>query len=117
MAESLEERIPNGSRLAVLSISTADTGMADFVIDELNYLLAGKFTVADRNNVNLIAAELGFKASGEVSDESAVAVAKMLGANTVVSGSITTTGSSRRLTVRALNAQTAAIIAMANTSF
>jgi TolB-like protein len=115
-ADEIIARIPNGSTLAVLSIATNDAELADFVIEELAYLMVGtgKFKVVDRRSLDAVRAEVRFQYSGDVDDNSAVSIGKMLGANIVITGSVSGTGSTRRLRAKALNVQTAEIVAMAS---
>jgi TolB-like protein len=55
--------------------------------------------------------------SGEVSDDSAVTIGNMLGANIVIVGTISTSGSRGRITIRALDAKTAQIVTMVREGF
>jgi hypothetical protein len=55
--------------------------------------------------------------SGDVSDATAVSIGQMLGANIVLTGSISGTGSDRRLSIRALDVRTAQIITMVREEF
>jgi hypothetical protein len=61
--------------------------------------------------------EQNFQLSGEVSDDSAVSIGGMLGAGVVIVGTVNTDGSTGRITVRALDTQTAQIITMAREQF
>jgi len=67
------------------------------------------FSVVDRRQLDAIRSELNFQWSGEVSNASAQEIGQMLGAQTIVSGSITTVGSEYRIQVRAILVQTAAV--------
>jgi hypothetical protein len=69
--------------------------------------------LADRNALNAIRTEQNFQLSGEVSDESAVSIGNMLGANIVITGTLTGTGNMQRLTIKALDVKTAQILSMA----
>jgi hypothetical protein len=64
-----------------------------------------------------IRTEQNFQLSGEVDDRSAVSIGKILGANIVITGSISGLGTSQRITIKALDVQTAQIITMARESF
>jgi len=55
--------------------------------------------------------------SGEVSDDSAVSIGSMLGASIVITGSITGTGNTKRITMKALDVATSQIIAMSREGF
>jgi TolB-like protein len=113
------DEIPNGSHLAVLSVATNDPGVAEFVVDELEFLLVGskKFIVMDRRNLDAIRAEQNFQISGDVSDNSAVSIGQMLGVTIVITGSVTGTGSTRRLRVRAIEVETVRILSIASEAY
>jgi len=115
----LEQSLPGGATLAIISIASPDTDMAEFVIEELTYMMVSsrKFTVVDRKGLDAIMAERKFQYSGEVDDNSAVSIGKMLGASIVITGSISGSGSTRRLSAKALDVMTAKIEAMAREAF
>lgn len=117
--DSLAGYLPNNASVAVLSVSSQDRNMATFVIDELEFQLVNsrQFKVVDRITLDAIRAEQNFQLSGDVDDNSAVSIGKMLGANIVITGSISGTGTTQRLTIKALDVQTAQIVAMAREQF
>ncbi|MDR1029451.1 MAG: CsgG/HfaB family protein [Treponema sp.] len=121
-AEELIFSLPVGSTIAIINIATTTRDardMAEFVIDELAYLLVDtrKFKIVDRKSLDAIRAEQDFQFSGEVDDNSAVSIGKMLGASIVITGSISGSGSTRRLRVKALDVMTAEIMGMASERF
>jgi hypothetical protein len=59
---------------------------------------------------------LDFQLSGEVSDETAQSIGKMLGAQTVISGNIATVGNFYRLGIRAIKVETAEIQGQINSN-
>jgi TolB-like protein len=83
------------------------------VLEELSGYLVNsrKLVVVDRNNLNVIRQEEQFQLSGEVSDESAQSIGKKLGAQVVVSGSLSSTGKVYRFRIRALVVETAVVSA------
>ena len=111
--------LPQRSTLAVISIASVNTELALFAIDELEYqlVIAKQFTIVDRKTLDTIRSEQRFQVSGEVSDQSAVSIGNLLGANIVITGSITSLGNSQRLTLKALDVKTAQIITMAREQF
>jgi TolB-like protein len=117
--EVLINRLPDRSKIAVLSISSRDRDNAIFVMDELEFQLVdtGFFTVVDRKTLDHVRNEQNFQSSGDVDDNSAVSMGKMLGADIVITGSISGTGSTQRLTLKALDVQTAQIVTMAREQF
>jgi TolB-like protein len=118
-AEVLTVDLPDGATLAIISVSSGDADMAEFVIEELAYLMVDtrKFKVVDRKSLDAIKTEQDFQYSGDVDDDSAVSIGKLLGASIVITGSISGRGSTRRLRVKALNVLTAEIVSMASERF
>jgi hypothetical protein len=112
-------KLPPSTTIAVVSIASRDIEAAEFVVDELAYIIvsSGNFKVVDRKSLEAIRSEQDFQTSGEVDDDSAVSIGKLLGANVVITGSISGVGSTRRLRLKALDVMTAEIVAMASEAF
>jgi hypothetical protein len=112
-------RIRPRTTIAVVSVASRDIESADFVVDELAYIIvsSGNFKVVDRKSLDAIRSEQNFQTSGDVDDDSAVSIGKLLGANIVITGSISGTGSTRRLRLKALDVMTAEIVAMASEAY
>jgi TolB-like protein len=112
----LNENIPKGNKLAFLNFRSEYQTLSEYVIDELisNTINDRLFTVVDRANLALIQQEIDFQMSGEISDETAVSIGQMLGAQTIVSGTVSQMGDLFRLRVRALDVQTAQILGQFN---
>jgi TolB-like protein len=113
------ENLEPDTTIAVVSIASRDIDAAEFVLDELAYIFVntGNFKVVDRKSLEAIQSEQNFQTSGEVDDSSAVSIGKLLGANIVITGSVSGSGSTRRLRLKALDVKTAEIIAMASEAF
>lgn len=111
--------LPRNSTIAVISISSNNLDLATFAIDELEYQLvtAKQFTIVDRKTLDAIRSEQNFQLSGEVSDQSAISIGNLLGANIVITGGISGSGNTQRLTLKALDVKTAQIITMAREPF
>ncbi|MCL2190537.1 MAG: hypothetical protein FWB79_00935 [Treponema sp.] len=107
----IDERIAAGSKIALLNFSSPSDRFSLYVLDELsaNLLDSGRLTVVDRREVDLIRGEFDFQFSGEVGDESMQSMGQMLGAQSIVSGSLTEIGGDYRIAIRVLNVQSAAI--------
>jgi TolB-like protein len=103
----------------ILRISSKDRDTATSVIEELEFQFVDskKFKIVDRKTLDTIGTEQNFQLSGDVDDNSAVSIGKMLGANIVITGTISGTGSAQRLTIKALDVKTAQIITMAREQF
>jgi hypothetical protein len=119
VCETLIYELPRKSTVAVLGISSRNRDMAVFTMDELEFLLVDsqEFEMVDRKTLDSVREEQNFQMSGEVSDDSAVNIGNMLGANIVITGSITGSGDTQRLTVKALDVKTAKIVTMAREQF
>jgi hypothetical protein len=111
--------LPAGTTTAVVSVASQDIESAEFVVEELAYIIvsSGGFKVVDRRSLEAIRTEQNLQTSGEVDDDSAVSIGKLLGANIVITGSIGGVGSTRRLRLKALDVTTAEIVAMASEAF
>jgi formylglycine-generating enzyme required for sulfatase activity len=109
-AREIESVLPSGSKVAVLYFSSPSEALSNYVIEELmGYMVRDrKVVVVDRNSLDIIRREQNFQLSGEVDDNSAQAIGKMLGAQSVVAGSLVDLGGTYRFRVYTLNVETAA---------
>jgi TolB-like protein len=110
-ARAVEESLPEGTKVAVLNFVSASEIFSDHVIDELTGKLVNgrKITIVDRRNLALITNEMNLQLSGDVSDESAQAIGRMLGAQSIISGNLTNMGTFYRFRIRVINVETVAI--------
>ena len=111
-AAYLDTRLPAGSVVAVLNVKSDNQALSSYIIGELvNTIIdRGNLIPVDRENLNLIQGELQFHLSGDVSDESAQAIGKILGAQTIISGEIIAMNNKLyRLEIKAISVETAAI--------
>jgi len=94
-SDYLNGKIPGGNKVAFINISGGYPDLADYIINDLSKygVNDGAFLVVDRALLDQVRAELNFQFSGEVSDQSAQEIGKMLGAQTIVSGSVRKIGS------------------------
>jgi TolB-like protein len=115
-SDYINNNVPQGSKLVILNIKSEYTPLSEYIIDVLtgNVVNDRVFTVVDRTNLALIQQEMDFQLSGEVSDESAQSIGQKLGAQTIVSGSITSFGNLWRLTIRALGVEDATVLGLYN---
>jgi TolB-like protein len=110
-AKAVEEILPQGAKVAVLNFVSTSESFSDYVIEEITGKLVNgrKVTIVDRRNMALISQEMNFQLSGDVSDESAQAIGRMLGAQSIVSGTLTNMGTFYRFRIRVISVETAAI--------
>ena len=116
-AGRIEERIPAGTKIALLNFNSPSDQFSEYVIDELtvNLLDTDSLTIINRKEIDLIRNELNFQMSGEVSDDSMQELGRMLGAQSIVSGSLQNIGGSYRIVIRVLNVQSATVEAQYRT--
>ena len=72
-SDYLNERIPQGDKIAFVSTRQNYPALAEYIIDSLieNAVNDRIFSVVDRAQLDAIRSELNFQMSGEVSDDSA----------------------------------------------
>ena len=111
ISDYLNDNIPSGNRIVILNIESASAPLSDYIIDELiaNAVNDRIFEVIDRQRLDLIRQEQDFQMSGEVDDELALSVGRFFGAQTIVSGRVMQVGDRFRITIRALDVETARI--------
>jgi len=111
ISDYLNEKIPQRSKVVFLNVKSNWPDLSEYILSGLseNAVNDVVFSVVDRQQLDAIRAELNFQWSGEVSDASAQEIGKMLGAQTIVSGTVTTLGDEYRIQVRAIAVQTAAV--------
>jgi tetratricopeptide (TPR) repeat protein len=110
IARELENDLPAGTRIAVVNLESPSARFSDFVLEELQgYLVSGKkLVVTERSKLELLRNEISFQMSGDVSDESAVSLGKLLGAHVIVIGSLTDMGGAYHCLFNAIDIETAA---------
>jgi formylglycine-generating enzyme required for sulfatase activity len=109
-ADEINASHAEGLSVAVINFTSSSERLSDYVIEELmgNLVNTRKLVIVDRSNLELIRQEMDFQLSGEVSDESAQAIGKKLGAQTIVIGSLVDLGHEYRFRTYALNVESAA---------
>jgi len=107
----LNDNIPAQSIIIILNVQSESTALSNYIIDELiaNAVNDRNFIVVDRQQLESIRAEQNFQLSGEVDDKLALEIGRFFGAQTIVSGTISSLGNRYRMTVRALEVQTARV--------
>jgi TolB-like protein len=110
----LISQIPAGSKVLVLTFKAETSILSNYLADEITARLVNDsdFTVVDRRDLDIIRQEMNFQMSGEVSDETAVAIGKKIGAQSIIFGSMERSGTLYRLNIRAIEVETAKIQAI-----
>jgi len=109
--KNIDARISAKSVIALINFNSPSVSFSDYVLDELtaNLVNSGHLIVVDRKQIDLIRGELNFQYSGDVDDNSMQELGRLLGAQSIVSGSLTDIGGTYRIVIRVLNVQTAAV--------
>jgi TolB-like protein len=103
-------KLPAGTRVAIVSFTAEHPALSTYIMDELALALAGgRLEVTDRQRLELVKREQGFQLSGDVSDETAVSIGKILGARYVITGQLVKAGGRYRYRVSGINVETAAL--------
>jgi hypothetical protein len=114
-ADTIMNRIPPKSKMAIVYVTAQDTEISEFIAGELEFILVTKeFILIDRSELDRIRREQRFQMSGEVDDRQAVSVGKLAGADVIITGSVTGTGELRRLRLRALSTESGQVLAAAS---
>jgi TolB-like protein len=110
-ARGVEGSLPQGTMVAILNFSSPSETFSDYVIEELigELVIGKKIAIVDRQNLALISKEMNLQMSGDVSDESAQAIGKLLGAQAIVSGTLTNMGIYHRFRIRVISVETGRI--------
>ncbi|MDR0909793.1 MAG: CsgG/HfaB family protein [Spirochaetaceae bacterium] len=110
----LSNRLEADTKVAVLNFASPAPELSNYVIEELTAYIVndGTLTIVDRSELELLEGEMDYQLSGEVSDETAQAIGKKVGAQTIISGSMTALGSRWRVRIKALEVETAKVLGM-----
>jgi TolB-like protein len=111
-AGRMETRLNNGTKIALINFSSSSAQLSEYVLEgiSLHLVNSGKLIVVDRANLDRVRQEQGFQLSGEVNDESAKAIGQMLGADAIVTGSLTNIGNEYRINLKAISVDSATVV-------
>jgi len=110
-SKDINDILASGTKVALLNFTSPSEVFSDYVIEEMSIQLvkSRNLVVVDRKDINQILGEMKFQMSGVVSDESAQAIGKMLGAQSIILGSIVNMGDSYRFRTKAINVSSATV--------
>ena len=110
-AAQIESGLDKGTKIALVNFTSPSQAFSEYVLDELSSVLVNNkyLVVVDRANLDKIRQELGFNMSGEVSDKSMQEIGQMLGAQALVTGSLTSIADLRRVMFKVIITETAAV--------
>jgi len=111
-AAHLRNQLPRGARVAVLKIEARSNDFTEHVTDSLSVKLVAQnhLTVVERGRaLRALEAEQNYQMSGNVSDETAASIGKQLGAELIITGSITPRGDFYAINIKVIHVETARI--------
>jgi hypothetical protein len=110
-AAQMGENIPGRTQVALVNVASSSAQLSEYVISRLEAALVSgkKLVVVDRANLDKVREEQGFQLSGEVDDNSAKNIGKLLGAGAIVTGAFANLGDVYSLTLKAINIETATV--------
>ncbi|MDR1248654.1 MAG: penicillin-binding protein activator LpoB [Treponema sp.] len=110
-AAQMGENLPGGMKVALVSVASSSAQLSEYVISGLEAALVNgkKLVVIDRANSDKVREEQGFQLSGEVDDDSAKSIGKLLGAGAIVTGAFADLGNVCSLTLNTINLETAMV--------
>jgi|GEM_PF-1815409 len=110
-ARHLQDRIPSGTRVAIVAVQGEDHDVGEFVLRKLGEALvnANRFIVVERDSAALAAIdqEMDRHLNFYVSQETELSIGRQLGAEVIISGSMARAGQNWRLEVNAVTVETA----------
>lgn len=109
-SERIAPKLAEGARIAVVPGKVASKLLAEYLTDKATQTLlaSDRFIMLERKDLEGIREELRFQLSGDVSDDSAQSIGKMLGAEVIVSVYV---DASNSLRMKAVEVESARILA------
>jgi TolB-like protein len=100
------------SRVAIVNIQSGSARLSEYILEQFPepILKTRKITLVERVNLEVVQREISFQYSGEVSDETMVAIGRKLGAEIIVSGKIIELSTTYAFTIRMVDVETAAVV-------
>jgi hypothetical protein len=109
------KNVPARSSIAIVYITAQDRSTTEYIAGELEFIWVNAgYRIIDRSQLDRIRREQNFQMSGEVDDNTAVSIGKIIGANIIVTGRVDGEGNLRRLRLRVLDTQTAQVVGAAS---
>jgi hypothetical protein len=108
-SNTINSALEKGAKLAFINSSAeAEDELTNYVIEKISYNIieSKKLVILERDELDVIMKEQDFQFSGFVSDESAISIGKMLGAESIASCFIGGSGDLRRIRIKTLHVET-----------
>jgi hypothetical protein len=114
---ALSADIPARLRIAIVGIDSPNPEEAAFYVNELTlqFVNSKNYTIVERGNIDAVFKEQNFQMS-YVDENAMVSIGKFIEANVVITGSISGTGSQKRMVIKAIDVLTSEIRSMTSVS-
>jgi TolB-like protein len=112
------DRSPANAILAIVNIKSDSTHLSNYIMERIpDYVIRNnkKITFVDRSKLDLIQQEINFQYSGEVSDDTIVSIGNKIGAQIIVTGTISEAGDTYNFSIKLLDVRTAVILGSSST--
>jgi TolB-like protein len=110
----LLDKMPLNSILAVVGISSGSEDLSKYITEGLTSYIMNNNTknimIVERAAMPILQQEIDFQYSGAVDDDLMISIGKMVGANTVITGTIYSIGSNLRFNIRAIEIETTFVV-------
>jgi hypothetical protein len=105
---SLPNHLDQGTKLAVLNFSSDSAGFSRYTVEELTAILVQteQFVMIDQQAAEAVRQEMEIPLSGDASDDSAQAAGKRLGAEAIITGSLTSLANGYRMWLKVIKIET-----------
>jgi hypothetical protein len=119
LIEDLKEELPRRSTIAILSVYSNDPAASTYALEKIEqqFYDARHFSIIEKRFIDQVRREKRLQESDDIDPAKAAELAKEEGWNVVVIGEISGSGSSRRLTLRAIDAEKGTILSRAMENF
>jgi hypothetical protein len=110
-AKDVETKLAAGVKIAVLNFTSPAEAFSEYVIEEFSGALVTnrKLTLIGRRSLDPIRQRMSLRLSGDVNDDSVWAIGKQVGAQAVITGSLSDLGGMYRFRIKVLNVATSRI--------
>jgi hypothetical protein len=119
LIEDLVEELPRRTTVAILSVYSNDPAASSYALEKIEqrFYDARHFSIIEKRFIDDVRRDKRLQESDDIDQAKAVELAREEGWNVVVIGEISGSGSSRRLTLRAIDAEKATILSRAMENF
>jgi predicted Fe-Mo cluster-binding NifX family protein len=119
LIEDLIEELPRRTTVAILSVYSNDPAASSYALEKIEqrFYDARHFSIIEKRFIDDVRRDKRLQESDDIDQAKAVELAREEGWNVVVIGEISGSGSSRRLTLRAIDAEKATILSRAMENF